>query len=107
MNADEDTLFNLIAAVNDHRRFLEAAALRSGDPARRAQCQRQSRTQAMTVSKITRDLARHRKCHAPLSSRELEDYVDSLIDAYSDDSSDPFAASGAVPKAPLRRHDRL
>lgn len=102
MEANEDTVFDLIAAINDHRRFLDAAALRSHDPARRARCQRQSRAQAVTISRITRDLARRGKRHAPLSDHELERYVDNLIDAYIDDSEDPSAVGGAIPTAPMQ-----
>ncbi|WHZ18195.1 MAG: hypothetical protein OJF55_000344 [Rhodanobacteraceae bacterium] len=101
MNADEHMLYDLMATLNDHRRSLDSAALRSGDPARTAQCQRQSRAEAMTVAKITRDLARHGERHAPLSNRELNGYVDSLIDAYTDDSMDGFIAGGAIRKASL------
>lgn len=86
MAPDEQTLFDLMAAINDHRRSLDATAFGPGDPARRAQCRCQSKAAARTIARITRTLAERGK--SQLSSRELESYVDSLINVYADDSMD-------------------
>lgn len=83
MHTDKQTVFDLIATVNDHRRYLDAAALGPGGAERRAQYRRQSRSEAMMVAKVRRRLAQHGD--GLPSSQELQGYVDSLIAAYSDD----------------------
>lgn len=88
MNASRDTLLDLIAAVNDHRRSLAASGLRARDPSERRRCQRLTQVQAVTVSRITRSLARHDKAGTPLPRGEVERYVDSLIAAYTGDGND-------------------
>lgn len=105
MHADQHTLSDLIAIINDHRRSLEAAALGPGDPVRKAECERWSRAEAMTVAKITRNLARHGNSRAPLSSHELERYVDDLIDAYTDDVPDLRDLGSLTPKRQVRPSD--
>lgn len=84
MLADEHTVFDLIETINDHRRFLDAAALGDRDATHRAWCRRQSRLEATAVAKVRRGLARRGEGRA--SSAELRRYVDSLIDAYTGDS---------------------
>lgn len=106
MQPDKDTLFDLIGAINDHRRSLDAAALRAGDPARGALCQEHSRAQGMAVSRITRELAQRGRRREALSNLELDRYVDSLIEACADDGADPFAAAGELPAAPMQRDAR-
>jgi hypothetical protein len=88
MNASRDTLLDLIAAVNDHRRSLAASGLHARDPAERRRCQRLSQVQAVAVSRITRSLARHDRDGTPMPRREVEKYVDSLIAAYTGDGND-------------------
>lgn len=100
MNANRDTLLDLIAAVNDHRRSLAASGLRARDPAERRRCQRLSQVQAVTVSRITRSLARHDKAGTPLPRREVERYVDTLIAAYTGDGNDVDERARPVGPAP-------
>lgn len=94
MQADEHTLYDLIATIDAHRRSLDAAALRPGDPNRSAHYRRRSHSEAMTVAKVRRMLAQRDGHGSPLSSRELEGYVDSLIDAYTDDAIDDAREPG-------------
>lgn len=108
MDANRDTLLDLIAAINDNRRFLEAAGLHARDAARKRQCQQLSRAQAVMVSRVTRDIALHDKRGTPLLGDQLEMYVDNLIESYTDDcdSGDrrdpPHAAGNRARHAPQR-----
>lgn len=103
MDANRDAIFDLITAVNDDRRSLEAEALHSSDPVRKRQCQRLSRRHATTVARITRDLARHGERQSSLSKRRLETCIDSLIDAYLDGSEERAITYNAARSAPSPR----
>lgn len=103
MDANRDAIFDLITAVNDDRRSLEAEALHSSDAMRKRQCERLSRRHATTVARITRDLARRGGRQGSLSNHQFETYIASLIDAYLDGSEERAAAYGATPSAPAPR----
>lgn len=104
MQADEHTLYDLIATIDAHRRSLDAAALRPGDPSRSAHYRRRSHSEAMTVAKIRRMLAQHGGHGSTISRRELEACVDSLIDAYTDDAIDD--TRGPMHRPSTRQHHR-
>jgi hypothetical protein len=81
MDADRNTLLDLIAVINANRRCLESAALKPRGTAEKTHYRNQVRQQVAAVSRIRRDLARSDKQRAALPSRQVETYVDSLIDA--------------------------
>lgn len=92
MQTKDSTLLDLIAAVDDERRFHQAAALLSVNPEDRAQYAHRARCEATAISRVRRDMARTSARHTPLTRRRFDDYVDNLIDTYVDgDSARPGA----------------
>lgn len=106
MGANRDTLLDLIAAINDHRRFLDASSLHAQDAASRDHWQQLSHAQAVAVSRITRDIARHDRLGTPLPRAQLERYVDRLIEAYTGDGAEAVDAAAPDAEKARRRSGR-
>ncbi len=86
------TLLDLITVIDGERRFHQAAALLSVNLEDRAQYAHRARCEATAISRVRRDMARTSTRHTPLRERQLDEYVDSLIDTYA-------GADGARPDA--------
>jgi len=96
MDTDTTTLLDLIALIDDDRRFHQAAALLAANAEDKAQYAHQSRCEASVISRIRRGMARKSHRRVPLPRQKFDDYVDDLINTYLERIGDSEALYGVA-----------